>query len=263
MTALDHKQSAQPILSDGNLRPDIRRTEIGSGVVRLLDDVLHLTNAPTADNAYSDAQISDYEGPNFTWRPPLKMTVTARALTANIRGTAGFGFWNQPFMPGQFRLRLPQATWFFFGSPPNNMQLAQGVPGYGWKAATLNAQRWQFLALAPTAPLGILLMRIPALYDRLWSIGQRAIGVSEALLSPDLLMDWHTYTLDWQTNGISFVVDGSIVHESPFSPGGPLGFVAWIDNQYAIVTPQGQFRFGLLPLVAQQTLQLKSVRIET
>ena len=263
MTALDYKQSVQPILSNGKLRPDVRRTEIGSGVVRLLDDVLHLKNVPTADNAYSDAQISDYEGPNFLWKPPLRMTVTARALTTNIIGTAGFGFWNQPFMPGQFRLRLPQAIWFFFGSPPNNMQLAQGIPGYGWKAATLNAQRWQFLALAPTTPLGILLMRIPALYDRLWPIGQGAIGVSEALLSPDLLTDWHTYTLDWQTNGVSFVVDGSIVHESPFSPGGPLGFVAWIDNQYAIVTPQGQFRFGLLPLVAEQTLQLKSVRIET
>ena len=252
-----------PILFDGSLRSDVRLTEIGSGTARMIDGTLHLTNAPTPDMAYCDAQISDYDGPNFRWRPPLTMTVRARASRVDIHGTAGFGFWNQPFMPGQYRLRLPQAIWFFFGSPPNNMQLAQGVPGWGWKAATINTRRWQFLALAPTAPLAVLLMRIPALYRRLWPIGQRAIGVSEKLLSTDLLAEWHTYTLDWRTDGAMFAVDGEVVHESPYSPRGPLGFIAWIDNQYAIVTPQGHIGFGLLPLTTSQTLQLETVRIDS
>ncbi len=253
----------RPILSNGSLHSDIRLTEIGSGTVRLVDAVLNLTNAPTPESVYSDAQISDYAGPNFQWRPPLTLTVTARALSADIQGTAGFGFWNQPFMPGQYRLRPPQAIWFFFGSPPNNMQLARGVPGSGWKAATINTRRWQFLALAPTAPLGVLLMRIPTLYDRLWPIGQRAIGVSEALLSSDLLTGWHTYTLNWRREGATFAVDEQVVHEAPVAPGGPLGFVAWVDNQYAIVTPQGHLGFGLLPLTVPQTLQLRTVRIDS
>jgi hypothetical protein len=30
----------------------------------------------------------------------------------------------------------------------------------------------------------------------------------------------------------------------PKPPTRPLGFVAWLDNQYAIATPQGVLRFG-------------------
>ena len=97
-------------------------------------------------NGYVNAQISDY--PPFRWRPPLRLTVTAQASSAALRGTAGFGFWNHPFSPVGWSLRLPQAIWFFFGSPPNNMALAQGVPGYGWKAATISANRWPFALLS-------------------------------------------------------------------------------------------------------------------
>jgi hypothetical protein len=57
-------------------------------------------------------------------------------------------------------------------------------------------------------------------------------------------------------------VDGQIVHEAPHAPAGPLGFVAWIDNQYAVVTPQGHFGFGLVPLDQPQSLCLEHVSIE-
>jgi hypothetical protein len=142
------------------------------------------------------------------------------------------------------------------------MRLAHGVPGSGWKAATINASRWQFLSLLPAAPVGVLLMRIPALYQRLWPIGQQAIGVSERLLDSTLLAKTHTYTLDWREDGATFAIDGDVVHESPYAPTGPLGFVAWVDNQYAVVTPQGQFRFGLLPVEQPQTLIISEVKIE-
>lgn len=237
---------------------------MGHGSVRVESGKLNLHTGVTPPGMYSDAQISDYRAADFRWRPPLRLTVTACAEpdADRLRGTAGFGFWNQPFMPGQVRLRLPQAIWFFFGSPPNHMALAQGVPGAGWKAATINARRWQFLALVPAAPIGVLLMRIPALYRRLWPIGQRALGVSEHLLDSALLAEPHTYMLDWRKDGAAFSVDGQVVHETPASPGGPLGFIAWIDNQYAIATPQGQFGFGLIPLDAPQTLRLEAVTIE-
>jgi hypothetical protein len=240
---------------------DWRVTEMGQGQVIETPDALLLTTGPTPAGTYSDAQISDYRHSDFRWRPPLRLTVRASA-SADLWGTAGFGFWNQPFMPGQHRLRLPQAVWFFFSSPPSNMALAQGVPGPGWKAATINARRWPFIALLPVAPAGILLMRIPALYRRLWPIGQRAIGVSEHLLDSALLAETHTYTLDWRRDSAIFAVDGEIVHRTPSAPGGPLGFVAWVDNQYAVVTPQGRFGMGVIPLEHSQTMRLETVQIE-
>lgn len=245
---------------------DWRITEIGQGAVVAQNGVITLTNQATMAGIYSDAQISDYaQAADFKWRPPVRLTVTARARpdATQWRGTAGFGFWNQPFMPGQRGFRLPQAIWFFFMSAPGDLQLAQGVPGVGWKAATIDAKRWQFLALAPAAPLGVLLMRVPALYNRLWPIGQRAIGVSETLLDNRLLAETHTYCLDWRTDGATFSVDDRVVHQAPLAPAGPLGFVAWIDNQYAIVTPQGRLGFGLLPLEQSQSLVLEQIKIET
>jgi hypothetical protein len=244
------------------VQPQWQVTTIGQAAVTPVADALRLTVQPTDAQTYSDAQISDYtSGRDFRWRPPLRMTVRAYADNL-LHGTAGFGFWNQPFMPGEWRVRLPQAVWFFFGSPPNNMALAHGVPGHGWKAATFNAKRWPFLALLPFAPLGFLLMRIPALVDRLWPVGQRAIGVSERLLDSALLTKPHTYTLDWLPNQVTFQVDGETVHQAKVAIPGPLGFVAWVDNQYAVVTPQGHFGFGRIPIEHEQTLTLESVAIE-
>jgi hypothetical protein len=246
------------------VNPYWRVTQIGAGAVRHEPGRLGLMVNPTGADRYADAQISDYHEGDFRWRPPARLTVRAYAVpgAAALRGTAGFGFWNQPFMPGQRRLRLPQAAWFFFSSPPSRMQLARGVAGPGWKAATIDARRWAFLALLPAAPVGVLLMRLPALYARLWPLGQRAIGVSEALLGDDLLAQPHTYTLDWQRDGVSFSVDARAVHHAPTAPGGPLGFIAWLDTQYAVVTPQGQFAFGLLPVDQPQSLVLEAVTIE-
>ncbi len=247
------------------MNPYWRITQIGASTVTALPGALDLTVNPTSAEAYADAQISDYKTTNFKWKPPLRMTVRAYSPqpASQLRGTAGFGFWNQPFMPGQVRLRLPQAAWFFFSSPPSNMKLARDVPGPGWKAATINTRRWQFLTLAPTAPIAVFLMRIPLLYRLLWPIGQRAIGVSEHLLPADVLNERHTYTLEWQPDTVIFSVDGAVIQRTPSAPAGPLGFVTWIDNQYAIVTPQGQFGFGLLPVEQTQSLILEYVSIES
>jgi hypothetical protein len=179
-----------------------------------------------------------------------------------LRGTAGFGFWNEPFVPVGRRLpRLPRAVWFFFASPPNNMALAKDVPGFGWKAATLDAGRLPFWLLVPLAPVGILLMRIPRLHHSLWPVGQWALGVSEALLPVDLATA-HTYELEWLPNSIVFRVDGHQVHVSPCAPRGPLGFIAWMDNQYAVVTPQGRVRFGLVATSGQQWLAIDQIEIQ-
>jgi hypothetical protein len=244
--------------------PPWRITEASTGIVTQRPGELLLLLRSAGNDAYGNAQISDYMGRHFSWRPPLRMTVTAwaSAPASELRGTAGFGFWNHPFVPGERGVHLPQAVWFFFASPPSKMRLAKDVPGTGWKAATFDATRWPFFALLPTAPIGLLLMRIPALYNRLWPIGQRAIGVSETLLDGNLLAASHTYTIDWRDDGATFAIDGLVVHEANNVPRGPLGFIAWMDNQYAIVTPQGQFGFGRVRVEQEQSLTLEHVRIE-
>ncbi|MBN1679215.1 MAG: hypothetical protein JW966_02915 [Anaerolineae bacterium] len=241
---------------------------IGTGRLNQADGVLRCVLDPSDTCRYNDAQITDYQGlPRraFPWRPPLRLTVRAWAshTTERLRGTAGFGFWNEPFVPVQRGLpRLPRAVWFFFGSPPNNMALACGVPGYGWKAATIDASRLRFWLMAPVAPLGFALMRVPVVYRRLWPVGQWALGVSEAQLSVDL-SEPHTYELDWLPDSVCFRVDGQPVHVAPTAPRGPLGFIAWIDNQYAVVTPQGHFKFGVLTTDEPQWFALDRVTIHS
>lgn len=238
-------------------------TQMGRGTVQSQTDNLWLTVPSGSSDTYHDAQITDYlpQHLNFHNRPPLRLTLTARA-EGDIQGTAGFGFWNHMFTPNERGFRIPQAIWFFFGSPPNNIALANGVAGQGWKAATFDAQHWTFYGLLPLAPIGFLLMRNRMLYDKLWRIGQKAIGVSEVALETALLHDFHTYTIDWRVDGATFSVDGQIVMQTDAVPTKPLGFIAWIDNQYAIVTPQGQFGWGLLDLPQSQSLILQNVEIE-
>jgi hypothetical protein len=240
--------------------------EIGAGTVTQTAAAITLAIEP--GESYSNAQITDYSYVDFQfkWKPPVRLTLTAQASAPaeGLRGTAGFGFWNHPFSPDARRLpRLPQAIWFFFGSPPNDMPLAMNVPGNGWKAATLDAGRAPALLLAPFALPSIFLLRIPALYRRLYPPIQRRLAIHEAALDGDLLADEHAYSIDWRTDGATFAVDGQIVLETATAPRGAAGFIAWIDNQYAIVTPQGRFGWGLIQPERGQWLTLRNIVIDS
>ena len=238
-----------------------RVTALGGGLVEPGDAGLRLALPSAGSDVYSDAQISDYAiRADFRNRPPLRLSLRARAQ-GELKGTAGFGFWNHAFMPGQRSFRLPQAIWFFFTSRENDIALARGIAGHGWKAAAINARDWRFLALLPLAPLGFLLMRKRALYTALWPIGQRAIGVSETQLDEALLRDFHDYRIDWLAGSAIFAVDGVVVHSAEHVAPGPLGFIAWIDNQYAVATPQGRFEWGLLPASSAQSLEICNIQI--
>jgi hypothetical protein len=102
-------------------------------------------------SGYADSQLDDTQGRArrlFRWRPPLRFSVRARTSIPDPRGTFGFGFWNDPFslslgMGGAARKlpAAPQCAWFFYGSPPHDLPLAEGVPGSGWKAQTLSFTR--------------------------------------------------------------------------------------------------------------------------
>ncbi len=236
-------------------------TRLGDAQVTCAHGEWRLTLPSASGAQYHDAQISDYKTTgDFHNAPPLRLSLKAR-FAGELRGTAGFGFWNHAFVPGERGFRLPQALWFFFNSPPGNIALAKGLPGHGWKAATFDARNWRFLGLLPFAPLGCLLMRSRRMFDALWGIGQRALGVHEVLLDAALLDDYHSYSIDWRADGAAFRVDDTEVLRTDSVPGARLGFVAWVDNQYAIVTPQGHFGQGTLAVPQQQSLYIRDLRI--
>ena len=95
---------------------------------------------------------------------------------------------------------------------------------------------------------------------RSWPRVQRALRVAEA---PIAALDdhWSEYTLEWHAGWARFEIDGAAVLETDRPPRGPLGFVAWLDNQWAVVTPQGRFGWGLLD-AGTQWLDLAQLRIE-
>lgn len=241
--------------------------EIGTGLVeRKGNEFFRLELSATADQ-YSDAQLDDTTGRprrNYRWSPPVRLSLRARFSHPSDRliGTAGFGFWNVPFGPGLCQLpALPRAVWFFFGSRPHDVALAHGVPGHGWKAACLDASRPAALAWAPLTPFVLLAMQSAVVYRRLWPGIQRALGVHEAIIPVDL-REWHYYALDWIPGGASFRVDGKVVLSCDDAPDGPLGFVAWMDNQYAIATPRARFGWGLLNVPEPQWLEIADLRVK-
>lgn len=238
----------------------------GDATLEPTGDTLRFVTVNTVATRYSDAQIDDYQGlprRDFLWQPPLRLVVRARFShpTGELKGTAGFGFWNDPFMMTGWRTpALPRVVWFFYSSPPSDMKLDLHTPGHGWKAGTLDALRWPFFILLPTAPLAVPLMNIESLYHTVWPIGQRAISVSETLV-PVSMTEWHTYLIDWYPKRVHFSVDGQTILDSPRAPRGPLGFVMWLDNQYMVVTPWGKFGYGLVAGPGEQWMEISGVEI--
>lgn len=220
------------------------------------------------ENGYTNAQIDDYGGTQrrrFRHLPGTSLTLHARFSDSaeNLRGTAGFGFWNAPFAdPTVTRPALPQAVWFFCASPPNYLPFARHGPALGWFVGTVDARRPRALAIAPLTLPVLLLNQIPPLRRHIWPWVQSHLSISHAPLSC-AMEDWHDYRLDWRPNGCAFFVDDALVFQTPYTPRGPLGFVCWIDNQYMVLTPRGRIGYGVVPLVTQQWLEIRDLQFRT
>lgn len=259
--------SASSLAIEDSFRPRLsprwQRLQAGGGHLVVTGDGLRMLVSGARRDRYADAQIDDYAGlprRHFPWRPPLRLTVRARA-SGPLAGTAGFGFWNNCFSPLVERPALPAAIWFFHASRPSDLPLAMDVPGHGWKAACIDATRPAALAWAPLAPLVVPLNHVPPFYRRVWPAVQRSLAIAEAPI-PAIGPAWRTYTLEWHERGARFAVDGAVALETDRAPGGPLGFVAWIDNQWAAATPWGRFGWGLLAVAGTQWMDLGFVRVE-
>jgi hypothetical protein len=251
---------------EGQGLPRWVRYAVGAAVIEQGASSLRFVVEGATPDVYADAQIDDYHGlsrKHLPWRPPLRLTVRARASHAAgaLLGTAGFGFWNDPFTLSGGMLAAPNAIWFFYASPPSNMALAPPVPGWGWKAAALNSGPLPGWLLAPAALAAAALLKLPGVNRLLRPWVRAAIKAGERLLDVDL-REWHTYTLEWRRDEAAFWVDEAEVLRVSHPPSGPLGFVAWLDNQYAVATLEGDFRFGLLAVSQRQWLELDYVRIE-
>ncbi len=251
------------------LDPRLKQFLAGGGRLEHIDGGLRLWVPPSGADTYVDAQLDDYHGlrrGRFPWRPPLRMAVRARLSHSpgEMGGTVGFGFWNDPFtLTGGGVLAAPNNLWFFNGSPPNDMYLVDGLPGHGWKAATLNAGRYPSLLVAPPAAVAIALTKVPRLGRPIMRLVRRFVRAGERLLPPEIdPTGWHDYRLDWQRDKVDYWVDGEHLLTTHKPPRGPLGLVIWIDNQYAIVSEAGQFKFGLVENTEAHWLDLATLAIE-
>jgi hypothetical protein len=256
------------------LDPRWSQTTLGGGNLQCTGQALRLGFAGAQAGQYADAQIDDYgqlPRARFPWRPALRMQVEARAShpaaqtsdTASgqfLQGTAGFGFWNYPFSVRGDVLMLPEAIWFFYASPPSNMALVPGQPGWGWKAQVVHSMRPDALLSAIPLGFGMLQARLTGKDRAAGRWMQRLTGTSEALIAEDLTT-WHSYALEWHPHEARFLVDEREMLRVPDPPTRPLGFVAWLDNQFAVATPRGQLRFGTVQS-GPQWLEIARLRIE-
>lgn len=235
------------------------RLLMGHSTIEQSERGVRLVLGPAPGDRVSDAQIHDYAGRTFRWQPPLRMSVRARFShpSPQLLGTAGFGLWNDPFTLSGQVTAPPNNIWFFYASPPSAMELVPGVPGWGWKAAALDGGRLPGLAME----LARRLLQVPALHSILGRVARTRVRAAEALLPPDLTA-WHTYELEWRRDGCVFRVDEQEILSTPCSPTPPLGFVAWVDNQYAVARPEGSFAFGRVAVPQQQWLELSYLRLE-
>jgi hypothetical protein len=229
------------------LTPGARLEAQGEGVWRL-----EIPAGP--QGRYRLAQLDDYarlKRRDYLWHVPLRMELQARASAEVLPGTWGFGFWNDPFgmalFSGAEPLRLPtlpNAAWFFFASPHNYLSLRDDLPAEGFLATTFHSPRLPALLLAPTIVGLPLLIARPAV--RLLRKMARRFVQQDGVRLPLTLSEWHTFVIDLNQERALFQVDGEKTLETALIPLGPLGFVLWLDNQYAAFRPDGRVGFGCL-----------------
>jgi hypothetical protein len=228
-----------------------------------------LCNPQGEAGVYRWAQLDDYlqlARKDFLWKPPLRMSLRARVSDNNIHGTWGFGFWNDPFtsslgIGGTRRLLpvLPNTAWFFFASRPNFITFRDDLPTEGMLAATFRVPKIPPGFLLPGAILAPLMFIPPAarLIRRLIS---RIIAEDALRLDSDFTQ-WHAYGLEWHSSGVRFFLDEQLQFETKISPHAPLGFVLWIDNQYASFPPSGKISRGTLETPQEACLEVEGLSI--
>lgn len=243
----------------------------GGGLIKNNTSHLKIGFKSARAGTYTDAQLDDYTmfaRSKYPWKAPLRMTVKAKFdffdkrqnKSNTFQGTAGFGFWNNPFSVTGAYYALPEAIWFFYTSSKSCMAFSQN-DDYGWKAQVVHSLKLSnILYFFPTA-FAVLFARLTknTRFASKWI--KRFSGIEETSL--EIAMDqWHEYKLEWKKNQAKFYVDDKMIMMTNNPPTRPLGFVLWVDNQYAVVTPTGKMQFATATSKAL-FLHIASVKIES
>jgi hypothetical protein len=246
---------------------NLREHLVNGGRIEREGEVIRLIIPPTTSAGYTDAQIDDYEHElprTFVNKPPQHLRIRARFShpAGAMKGTAGFGFWNHPFTREGGVIEAPQNVWFFYGSPESNMQLAKGVPGHGFKAASLSSPLPSVEGKGAGASLtkvlmaaGNLALKLPGISTLAMYAARKFIAANEVLLNTDMTQ-WHDYSIDWLPDETMFSVDGQVVMRAARPPHSALGFVAWVDNYRATATPDSEYEFAYVDVPEPQWMEL-------
>jgi len=224
------------------------------GAVRRTGNGWRMEIPAGARGTYRLAQLDDYSRrPRcfFPHAPPLTVSLRLRVSASDLPGTWGFGLWNDPFGlslgfgGSPVRLpALPQAAWFFYGSPENSLSFQEDAPANGFFAGTFASPPLPSLVLAP-AVLALPLLTIRPLSRWLHRLAGKFIHQDGAPVR-EAGSSWHEYKIQWQSCLCRFSVDDVLLLETPLAPSAPLGLVIWIDNQYAAWGPDRRPGYGTL-----------------
>jgi hypothetical protein len=219
---------------------------------------------------YRLAQFDDYAGlrrSEFPWQPPVQISFAARASSGSIPGTWGVGLWNDPFsfslgFGGASRRfpALPNAAWFFFASPENYLSLRDDLPAHGPLAATFRSPGLPAPLLA-IAGLTLPLFIWPFTARWLRRAARQFIQQDARRLAGIKPANWNRCKLVWENDTACFWVNDKLILETGLTPHGPLGFVLWIDNQYAALPPGGGVRYGTLETPETAWIEVKDLEI--
>ena len=234
------------------------RLEEHAGAFRLLTE-------DAVEGVLADAQLDDYHGRgrnDLHWRPPVRLELRARWShpSAELRGTTGFGFWNDPVDAAGRFVAAPNCLWFFHASPPSRLRVRGTGHGDGFVAGAMSGGS----VGRPFLWAGNAALRVPGVGRLATRLGERRVGGGDVALPADLdLSAWHDYALAWTESGARFAIDDAEVaifgrQELPVAP---LGFVAWIDNNWASLEPNGSYRAGRLAVSGRQWLQVARMAI--
>jgi len=222
----------------------------GASVAEISPGCWHLEIPSGPGGTYRWAQLDDYLSlarRDFAWRLPVSLSLRARVSAADLPGTWGFGFWNDPFSvslgvkgTARYLPTLPNAAWYFYAGIPNYLAFRDTHPAQGFLAATFHSPDLTGPLLA--APLLLL----PSTARMLRRAAGQVVGEDGTIVPVDST-GWHVYRLRCNEQQAVFEVDGCPVLSTAVVPRGPLGLVIWIDNQYAAFPPNGKISMGTSP----------------
>ena len=224
-----------------------------------------LTIPASTQHGYRLAQVDEYirlPRHNFPARPPLTLSLCARASSESIPGTWGFGLWNDPFGlslgfgGNPFRLPvLPNTIWFFHASEKNYLSFRNDKPAQGFLAQTFSSPSFHPMQFLTGLMLPFSMIKARRYLSHI--VEEDAVSISADVTQ------WHNYRIEWSLNRSAFWVDETLALETSVSPRPLLGLVIWIDNQYAAFTPQGKIKWGLEENLNEAWLEVEKIEIKT